>query len=69
MVLLISSCEKVQVTNYTSHDFILETLYIVACYRFYAFSFLDFLTNFSPECVEWKLNGIPFMTVNLHIAT
>lgn len=36
---------------------------------FMHFRFLTFLTNFSPECVEWKLNGIPFMTVNLHIAT
>lgn len=55
--------------NYTSHNFIFETLYIVAYYRFYAFLFLDFLTNFSPECVEWKLNGIPCVTVNIHILT
>lgn len=66
MVLLIPSCEKMQVPSYTSHDFIFETLYIVAYYRFYAFS-LDFLTNFSPKCVEWKLNCIPLKTVNLRI--
>lgn len=69
VVLLIFSCEKMKITNYTSHDFIYETLYIVAYYRFYAFLFLDFLTNFSPECVEWKLNGIPCVTVNIHILT
>lgn len=58
-----------KITNYTSYDFIFETLYIVAYDRFYAFLFLDFLTNFSPECVEWKFNGIPCVTVNLHILT
>lgn len=69
VVLLIYSCEKMKITNYTSHNFIFGTLYIVAYYRFYAFLFLDFLRNFSPECVEWKLNGIPCVTVNIHILT
>lgn len=66
MVLLIPSCGKMQVTSYTSHDFIFETLYIVAYYRLYAF-LLDFLMNFSPKCLEWKPNCIPLKTVHLHI--
>lgn len=49
VVLFISSCEKMQVTNYTSHDFISETLYIVAYYKFYTFLFLEFLTIFFTQ--------------------
>ena len=42
VVLLISSSQKMQVTNYTGHDFIFETLYIVPIMDFVRFCFLTF---------------------------
>lgn len=64
LLLLKNENNKLYKSRFYIWNFVYCCLLQILC-----FLFLDFLTKFSPECVEWKLNGIPCVTVNIHILT